>query len=286
MDIDESIPAILDRGMKWKERFPRLCRLECIYCPICENALSTLKHKSGTSSTKSNIRCKRCQRITKSGSWLCSCRTTWPKCEIHRRTEPTRQLQSGRSRKAMLVRTFGTNKPLPKGRTRPGELQLSEQALRKCTKFVGEGNNAQCEPRPHIVTSPKWPDSYASHVSQPDSEPVNVQPTSGENHDVLFIGEREMVSESHKRQLDTPYPLHLERPHTRIRINLPIGSKLAQRFPQHAQCNTAAGFSSVSDARNSELTEPAQAESNKRRRILPFNMKGSASGQCTEVGPS
>ena len=29
--IDESIPAILDREMVWKERFPRLCRLECIY---------------------------------------------------------------------------------------------------------------------------------------------------------------------------------------------------------------------------------------------------------------
>ena len=260
-----------------------------IYCPICENALSTLKNKSGTSSTKSNARCKRCQRITKSGSWLCSCRTTWPKCEIHRRTEPTRKVEGRQSRKAKLVRTFGTNKSLPRGRTRPGEVQLSEQAVRKCTRFVGERTHAQREPRPqNFVTSPKWPDFDVSQVSRPDSELVNVQSTGGESHDLLFVGEREMVSGRHKRQLDTAYPLHLERPHTRIRINLPVGSKLAQRFPQHVRCDGAAGISSVqtSDARTREHTETAQAESNKRRRILPFKMKGSTSGQCTEVGPS
>ena len=134
----------------------------------------------------------------------------------------------------------------------------------------------------------QWPKCDGSQVAQPKSALDNTQLTCDDRNDQHFSGEGEVVLERHKRQPDTTYPLPHERSHLRSRINLPAFSKLAQRFPQHVRSDGAVGISSVqiSNARKIEHTGTAQAESNKRRRILPFKMRGSTSGQCTEVGPS
>ena len=77
---------------------------------------------------------------------------------------------------------------------------------------------------------------------------------------------------SHKRQPDTDVNVDMDLEPKRARINLPAGSKLARRFPPHVQRDTA-------------INEPADvnAVSNKRRRKLPFKMKGSDVGQCADI---
>ena len=211
---------------------------------------------------------------------------------------PVKRVVARSIKKARAIRYYGTdkplprvrtNKPLPRDRTRPGEVQLSEQAVFKRLRFVGERTDTQREPRTQTsIMSPKWPKFDGSQVVQPKSPCDNAQLTCDDRNDQHFFGEGEVVLERHKRQPDTTYPLPHERSHLRSRINLPAGSKLAQRFPQHVRSDGAVGISSVqiSYARKIEHTGTAQAESNKRRRRLPFKMRGSTSGQCTEVGPS
>ena len=72
--------------------------------------------------------------------------------------------------------------------------------------------------------------------------------------------------ECHKRRPDTICPADAQ-PLKMARANLIPGSKLGQRFPHLVKREA-----------------PANAESNKRRRILPFKTKGSGDGQCAVPG--
>ena len=185
--------------------------------------------------------------------WPHECGVVWPKCQIHFKFLPARKLQSRNRSKAALLRKFGTDKPLPITRTRPGEVQLSEEAAFKCTKFVGVASNPQSEQSPQTCDMlPKRPACASDGVE-------------------LSNQDFEVSSSSHKRQPDTEMDALLEFEPKRARVNLPVGSKLARRFPQHVQCNTVYNGPDVN------------AVSNKRRRRLPFKTEGSQVGQSTDA---
>ena len=259
-EFDANVLEFLDKDMVAIERRPKLCNLEMIHCPVCDYGMSTLRAKTGITSTRSNVRCKRCQCINKSGQWTCPCGITWPKCDIHRKLATPNKCTGQNRRKNTLLRHFGTNKPPPNlKRRRPGERSASEPMHGRYESFVGHLNPTQRANRPQVCHIELKRPKSTSDVVLPDA----VDPNSDDGF------ETEM---SHKRQPDTEaYDLSDPEP-KRPRINLPAGSKLARRFPQHVRSDTANHGPAV-----------VNAVSNKRRRKLPFKMKGSDVGQCADV---
>ena len=139
---------------------------------------------------------------------------------------------------------------MPKIRTRPGEEAVSESPPVMHDSFVGRTDRTQRVFRCQIAHSdPKRP----KHMPQV-AHPAVVEPPSQDG----------LVSfSSHKRQPDTDVNAIVDFVPKRARVNLPVGSKLARRFPQHVQSDTATNGPDVN------------AVSNKRRRRLPFKTEGS-----------
>ena len=192
----------------------------------------------------------------KSKRWLCECREPWPKCEVHRKfTAMTKTVCTKKARQAQLRRLYGTDRPLPRVRTTP---TYSEQCPLPGVK-VGATKHGdrpqsvqtlpkrQCHKRPQEIPLP-------DHVEGFDSDG---------SVDLSCQGD---VVERHKRQLDTN-SVCMTLPLKRARVNLPADSKLGQRFPHLVR---------------KAIVSPA--ESNKRRRTLPFKTRGSGDGQCTIPG--
>ena len=242
-DIDASVMAILDRAMTAKERYPPICKVENIHCPVCDFANSTLRTKSGTASVRSNVRCKRCHCLNKSGQWLRPCGTVWPKCHTYRRVNSLQKFATKNNSKARLLRHYGTDKHLPAKRTRPGEKAAENEPPAACYESSVGRNDTQSECRPQFALNlAKRPKAIL--VVDPDRSDL----------------ERNLSGTRHKRQLDTHDYAILDPLPKRARVNLPAGAILAQRFPQHVQRDA------VSDI---------HAASNKRRRRLPFKTEGS-----------
>ena len=144
-------------------------------------------------------------------------------------------------------------------RRRPGERTASEHMSGRYESFVGHLNSTQRERRTQIGHS---------ELKRPKRSQQLVLPAA-----VAPLCDEAFASEvSHKRQPDTEANVYMALEPKKARINLPAGSKLARRFPQHVQRDIA-------------INEPADvnAVSNKRRRKLPFKMEGSDVGHCADI---
>ena len=144
-------------------------------------------------------------------------------------------------------------------RIRPGERTASEPMSDRYESFVGHLSCTQRERGTQIGHN----DLKRLKRSQQVVHLAVVDPLSNEG----------LASDvSHKRQPDTEANVFVDLVPKRARINLPAGSKLARRFPQHVQSDIA-------------INGPADvnAVSNKRRRKLPFKMEGSNVGQCADT---
>ena len=151
-----------------------------------------------------------CQCLSKSGQWSCPCGIAWPKCEIHRKLTTTSKGAGQIRRKTKLIRHFGTNKPLPKMRIRPGERTASEQMSDRYESFVGHLSCTQRERGTQIGHS----DLKRPKRSQQVVLPVAFDPRCDEG----FASEV-----SHKRQPDTEANVYVDLEPKRASINLPLG---------------------------------------------------------------
>ena len=156
---------------------------------------------------------------------------------------------------AKLRRTYGTDCTLPRARTAPGKSERSPSYGVKvgATKHGDRSQSVQTLPKRPCH---KWP----QEIPLPDL-------ADGFDSDgSVDLSCQSSVVERHKRQLDTNSDC-MTLPLKRARINLPADSKLGQRFPHLVRKATI-----------------SPAESNKRRRTLPFKTEGSGDGQCTIPG--
>ena len=157
---------------------------------------------------------------------------------------------------------------------------MSEMPLSRFNSFVGQTKRTQRDDGTQLGGSnePKRPKASGTKAFMIESDAVEVQLTSDDHRSHHFNSEGVVSDVRHTRQLDTVYSSSRKR-----RINLPVGSKLALRFPHLVQ-QVEDPPNSVSAPTKRVQTAHAKVESNKRRRQLPFKTKSSQIGQCADLG--
>ena len=160
------------------------------------------------------------------------------------------------ARQAALARRFGTDRPLPRVRTMPGTCDKGNVKALGLEVFVGETKHGNKPTRTQLDKVSPDPKRRPIDVSEVSALSCS---TSSNQHDVSGS-----IS-SHKRRPDT---IDFDAPPLKVaRADLQPGSILGRRFPHLVKRVTT-----------------ADAESNKRRRILPFKTEGRGDGQCTDPG--
>ena len=222
-------------------------------------------------------------RANASRLWLCSCNVPWPKCEVHRRPMArTKAVPLHKIRKRNLLREYGTDKPIPRRRNLAGNEPATNENSSGGFKHANKAQRDQSSQLAYkrLKRSQLGPPSVdlrvmSPHVAAEDQHGISDEAAS--SHELRSIS-HEL---SHKRKLDTENCFEAESTQRRSCIRLPAGSKLALRFPHLAmQGDLQHGLKDAIAKRSHDID--AHAESNKRRRKLPFKIGGSRAGQCAD----
>ena len=259
----------------------------------------------------------------KSKNWQCACGEPWPKCETHRRHLTLKKAAvPKKQRQAKLIRTFGTNKPLPKQREERAEgdnirAKVQRRSLNTNMPYTGDVNVSRVTGLQTSTHRNRTTPSVEQAGEDAHRTFVGVQNNSGtqicgDQLDYFVFPKCPQTQKGAKfvhatndppREPDvTEQVKHIsessvhhghkrqldtnddfsDRPQIRSRVNLTPGTKLALRFPHLVRQANRVIPQCTDHAKRGPVHE-ASATSNKRRRILPFKTRGGSDSQSADT---
>ena len=111
------------------ERMTDQCeRLSWIHCPGCDSKHAAkglkLRHKQGYFS---KLKCRNCQEVSSTRTWLCECLHVWPRCLVHQHCVEAKVITSNVGKRH--IDEHGIDAPLPKRRKLITEIHAADQNL-------------------------------------------------------------------------------------------------------------------------------------------------------------